>query len=335
MVNIAGITKFGGIIKFKPSNKVIPEYTQDDATTTDRAFNVGSESSINLGTRATQLASDGTYLFVSMRNGKGVQIRDLDTPTTLHTTIIPDGFVDGDEDHTVTNMAYGGGILAFSTYDSVYVYRINSHSDFTLLYEETVVDENMRACYVDYFGEWVYFGGFSGDIYAHEVGTSSYDTYSSFHSGEMRYFYAFNDNLISTSNDDTINRLDRSDRGNITSDEVLNHGDRIEVAWIDNEYIIFGSDSKTIEFKEPDDLSTSLKTITDPTDDVTSVVREFQYLSASTDSGQVFIFDLSNNFNKVFDVDITPGVESSLLKDGYLFYIDKNAVLHYRSYLNS
>lgn len=311
------------------------ERTQPNTTRTERSFSIGTESSISLGTRGTQLASDGTYLFLSLRNGKGVQIRDLDNPAVVHTTIVPEDFIDGNNDWTITNMSYGGGILAFTTYSKLYAYRFTDHSTFNLAVEHEIPNENMRACYVDSFGEWVYFGGFTGNIYAYDLNSSSVTTYEQFHNGEMRFFYAYNVNLVSVSNDNTIVRLDRTNRNLLTKTQAYNHGNRIEVVWTDSEYTIFGSDSQTIEVTRNDDLTNKIKTINDPSDDVTSVVREFQYLSASTDAGQVFIYDIENDFLRKASVSKSSGAESSLIVGGSWFYITKDATLYYRSYLNN
>lgn len=310
--------------------------TQPDVTTTSRTYNLGTENSLTMSARATQIASDGTYLFLSMRDGKGVNIRSFASPATLHTSIIPAGFIDGSNDYTITNMSYANGKLAFITKDTLYVYSFTSHTDYSLDYSVTVASENMRAVHIDYNADWVYFGGFTGKIYAHEVGSDTYTTYSSFHSGEMRFFSTFNDTMLSVSNDDTINRLSRSDRNSITSQQSVDEGLNIEVCHIDNEYIIYGADTQTIEVTQVDNLSTSVASLTNPTDDVTSVVRDFQYLSASDDAGNVFVYDTSNSFSleSSFAVAGTNGIESSLIYDGELFYIGKNSKFYYRSYLN-
>ena len=302
----------------------------------DASYNLGSETQISLSNTGFGMEMSEQYVYCSNLSNVNIDVRDRSdnsivgtiTPSTSAGATQAIGAFGDYVAHTGTGFAHVHRVINGSTIQEILndeAYPISQGRNYA------------RAAYVDKERQYAYFGYEDGTLEWYHLSTLT--KYSqSVATDDIRKIWTDNDYLYLVANDDKAYFIDRSDRTSHETPVLINEytGFNMEVVSGYGDSIYIAGDNTNVEQRAKTSPFTVQDTITNPTNDITSVRPDGEYLSVSSDSGELYVFDMTNSNSLLSTISKSHGIEDSVLGGGDLFYQGgKEGVLDKKFYSRS
>lgn len=292
------------------------------------SYSFGSETEETVTYKPNGISATEQYVFVCTHDAAAVHVYNKDDIGTIVATLTP-SVSSGTRTHAVSAR---GNNVAFGGEGYLYLFEFIDENNFTerIAHTTDTTGKFIRACHIDQEEEYAYYGDEEGNIYWYRLSDlTKYTDFTTFVEGtgqngtdNIRGFETNGDDMYLAHNNDSVYHIDRSDRTDITTNtEINDYGSNMENVSHDGTYLYTGGDNQEVEVRNPTTPFAIVDTMTNPTNDVTSIsVDDSDYMAATDDSGNVFVFNKNDSYNLLNSTSKTHGMEGSAMFNGTLIY---------------